>query len=92
MQTPRVLESVARRAIQIHGALGTTHDLPLVHFLTLGMTLGLADGPTEVHQMTVACQVLRAYTPTTEPWPSEHIPTRRQAAQEWLKQQLAASP
>jgi acyl-CoA dehydrogenase len=89
VQTPRVLESVARRAIQIHGALGTTYDLPLTHFLGHGMLLALADGPTEVHQTTVATQVLRNYQPAPGLWPSEHVPTRREAAQQWLKEQLA---
>jgi acyl-CoA dehydrogenase len=90
VQTPRVLESVARRAIQVHGALGTTYDLPLTHFLGHGMLLALADGPTEVHQGTVAKHVLRGYRPASGMWPSEHIPTRREAAEKWYAEQLAA--
>ncbi|WP_375482503.1 acyl-CoA dehydrogenase family protein [uncultured Jatrophihabitans sp.] len=87
--TPRVLEGVARRAIQVHGALGTTFDLPLTQFLGNGMLLALADGPTEVHQTTVARQVLRDYVPAQGMWPSEHVPTRRVEAERWLKEQLA---
>jgi alkylation response protein AidB-like acyl-CoA dehydrogenase len=71
VQTPRVLESVARRAVQVHGALGTTYDLPLTHFLGHGPLLALADGPTEVHRGTVAKQVLRGYQPAPGMWPSE---------------------
>jgi acyl-CoA dehydrogenase len=81
VQTPRVLEAVARRAIQIHGALGTTYDLPLTRMYAGGLMLALADGPTEVHQTTVARQVLRGYRPAEGRWPSEHIPTRRAEAQ-----------
>ncbi|PPJ33487.1 acyl-CoA dehydrogenase [Nocardia nova] len=81
MQTPRVLEAVARRAIQVHGALGTTYDLPLTRFYTAGMLLALADGPTEVHQSTVAKQLLRDYTPATGMWPSEYIPALRERAE-----------
>jgi acyl-CoA dehydrogenase len=81
VQTPRVLEAVARRAIQIHGALGTTYDLPLTRMYTNGVMLALADGPTEVHQTTVARQVLRDYTAAPGMWPSEHIPTRRAEAE-----------
>jgi acyl-CoA dehydrogenase len=88
--TPRVLEGVARRAIQVHGALGTTYDLPLTHFLGHGMLLALADGPTEVHQTTVARQVLRGYAPAPGPWPTEYVPTRLATAREWLKGQVAA--
>jgi acyl-CoA dehydrogenase len=83
--TSRVMESVAKRAIQIHGALGTTHDMPLVRMLASGLLLGLADGPTEVHQTTVAKQVLRGYKPADGLWPSEYIPARRaEAAAELL--------
>ena len=88
--TPRVLEGVARRAIQVHGALGTTHEMPFVHFHGHGMTLALADGPTEVHQVTVAKQVLRGYQPYEGLWPREYLPARLEAAQSWLKEQQAA--
>jgi len=81
VQTPRVLESVARRAIQVHGALGTTYDLPLTRFYAAGMMLALADGPTEVHQTTVAKQLLREYTPAADIWPSEYIPPLRAEAE-----------
>src|SRR5690606_40375909 len=87
IQPPRVLETVASRAIQVHGALGTTYDLPLTRFLSGGMVLALADGPTEVHQSTVARQLLRGYSPSPGPWPSEHIPTlRAQAEAEFLSE------
>jgi acyl-CoA dehydrogenase len=81
IQTPRVLESVARRAIQVHGALGTTYDLPLTRFYAGGITLALADGPTEVHQGTVARQLLRGYSPSPDLWPTEYIPALRARAE-----------
>ncbi|WP_236791953.1 acyl-CoA dehydrogenase family protein [Amycolatopsis sp. GM8] len=81
VQTPRVLEAVARRAIQVHGALGTTYDLPLLRFYLAGMSLALADGPTEVHQGTVARQLLREYSPAPGLWPTEHLPTVRAQAE-----------
>jgi len=81
VQTPRVLESVARRAIQIHGALGTTGEMPLMRFLSGGIMLALADGPTEVHQGTVARQLLREYKPAEGLWPSEFIPAVRAEAE-----------
>jgi acyl-CoA dehydrogenase len=84
VQTPRVLESVARRAIQVHGALGTTYDLPLTRFYATGMMLALADGPTEVHQGTVARQLLRGYSPSPDLWPTEYIPALRAQAEAGL--------
>jgi acyl-CoA dehydrogenase len=40
----------------------------------------LYDGPDEVHRASVARQILRGYEPPADGVPSEHIPTRRQAA------------
>lgn len=79
--TPRVMEAVGKRAIQIHGALGTTYDLPLTRMFASGLMLALADGPTEVHQTTVAKQVLRGYKAADGLWPSEYIPARKAAAE-----------
>jgi acyl-CoA dehydrogenase len=78
--TPRVLHDVAQRAVQLHGALGVTDELPLMDMILTAQVLGLADGPTEVHQVTVARQLLRDYRPTEGMWPSAHLSTRRDAA------------
>jgi acyl-CoA dehydrogenase len=45
-----------------------------------GPALALADGPSEVHKVTLARQLLRDYKPAEGLWPSEHIPTRLAAA------------
>jgi acyl-CoA dehydrogenase len=82
--TPTVLEDIARRAIQIHGALGMTNELPLGRMMVGGMALALADGPTEVHKDTVARQLLRQYKPAAGLWPSEFLPPKRDAAREKL--------
>ena len=82
--TPTVMEDIARRAIQIHGALGMTGDLPLGQMMIGGMALALADGPTEVHKDTVARQLLRQYKPADGLWPSAFLPPRREAAREKL--------
>ena len=42
--------------------------------------MGLADGPTEVHKVTVARQLLRDYQPTDGMWPTEWIPGKVEAA------------
>jgi acyl-CoA dehydrogenase len=81
VMTPRVLEGIARRAIQVHGALGLTRDMPLGGMLVGGIALGLADGPTEVHQQTVAKELLKLYQPAEGMWPSAYLPPRREAAE-----------
>lgn len=77
---PGVLHDIAWRAIQIHGALGVSNEMPF-HSMLLGASImGLADGPTEVHKMTVARQVLRDYKPSDDLWPTQHLPKRVAAA------------
>ena len=58
---PTVLHDIAWRAMQIHGALGTTNEMPFMGMVHGAAVMGLADGPTEVHKVTVARQVLRDY-------------------------------
>jgi acyl-CoA dehydrogenase len=77
---PKVMTAIAQRAIQIHGALGVSDEMPLVGMLVNGITLGIADGPTEVHKVTVARQVLGRYSPAPGLFPTAHLPARKDAA------------
>ncbi|MDH4248124.1 MAG: acyl-CoA dehydrogenase family protein [Deltaproteobacteria bacterium] len=54
-----MFQKVCDRAIQVHGALGTTNDVPLAHLWTYARYLRLADGPDEVHNMVVARRELK---------------------------------
>jgi acyl-CoA dehydrogenase len=75
-----VLYNVIDRAIQVHGSLGFSTDLPLEHMYRAARAARIYDGPDEVHKVTVARQVLKAYPPTDVP--TEHVPTRREAARQ----------
>ena len=44
--------------------------------------MGLADGPTEVHKITVAKQVLRDYRPTNDLFPAYSLISARERALE----------
>jgi acyl-CoA dehydrogenase len=55
-----VFMDVLDRAIQVHGALGVSDDLPLALMWRQGRWLRLADGPDEVHKMAIALRELRA--------------------------------
>lgn len=57
--TPRILHDIAGRALHLHGALGVSQDMPFANQVLWSYVLGLADGPTEVHKIVVAKQVLR---------------------------------
>ena len=78
--TPKVYREAVLRTMQLHGALGVSNEMPLANMLMASVTMGIADGPTEVHKFTVAREVLKDYSPAEGDWPSEHLPERRAAA------------
>jgi acyl-CoA dehydrogenase len=85
---PTVLHDIAWRAMQVHGALGVSNEMPFMGMVHGAAALGLADGPSEVHKATVAKQVLRDYKATEDMWPSEWIPRKREAAKEKFAEYL----
>jgi acyl-CoA dehydrogenase len=85
---PEVLHDVALRAMQVHGALGVSNEMPFHRMLLASSVLGLADGPTEVHKVTVARQVLRGYSASDDLWPTEHLPKKVAAARAKLAEHL----
>lgn len=84
-----VLHDVLDRALQIHGSLGYSSDMPLEAMYRWSRAARLYDGPDEVHKVTVARHLLRGYQPADPP--SEHIPTRRAAARERYAAAIDAS-
>ena len=72
--------NVIGRALEIHGSLGISLDLPLANWFGGGMGLAFADGPTDVHKSQLARAYLAKATPVDGLFPSEHIPTRSAAA------------
>lgn len=80
--TPQILHNAAQRAIQVHGALATTNELPLNEMFSGSTILGLADGPTEVHRTTVARALLKKGRPAEGIWPTEWLPNRQALARE----------
>ncbi len=85
---PDVLHDIAQRALQVHGALGASNEMPFAGMMLAASVLGLADGPTEVHKVTVARQILRDYRPSDDIWPTEHLPKRVAAAREKFAEYL----
>lgn len=77
---PKVFHDVAQRAMHLHGALGVSSEMPFASMLTSAEALAIADGPTEVHKITLATQLMKDYKPTEGLWPSGHLPTRREQA------------
>ena len=53
------INRVIDRAVQICGALGVSTDTPLEHFYREARAFRIYDGPSEVHRMVIARNVLR---------------------------------
>ena len=86
----QVLHDVVDRALQAHGSLGYSTDLPLEAMYRYARAARIYDGPDEVHRASVARQVLRGYEPPADNVPGEHVPTRREAARERFAELLDA--
>jgi acyl-CoA dehydrogenase len=61
---PNVALKVIDRAIQVHGGGGVSDDFGLAWSYAHLRTLRLADGPDEVHKMSIARRELAPYLPT----------------------------
>jgi acyl-CoA dehydrogenase len=86
----KVLHDVVDRALQAHGGLGYSTDLPLEAMYRLARAARIYDGPDEVHRASVARQVLRGYEPPPDGVPTEFIPARREAARRQFADLLEA--
>jgi len=55
---PNMAQGVIDRAIQAHGGAGVSDDFPLARAYSFARALRIADGPDEVHTMTIAREEL----------------------------------
>jgi acyl-CoA dehydrogenase len=60
---PNIALKVIDRAIQVHGGGGVSDDFPLAWAYAHLRTLRLADGPDEVHKLSIARRELAPYMP-----------------------------
>ena len=77
---PKVYHDVAARALHLHGSLGVSNEMPFTQQIVGSFVMGLADGPTEVHKITVARQILREYSGHDGLFPEAHLPAQRRRA------------
>ena len=59
---PSAVEWVIDKAIQVHGGAGVSQDFPLAEFWTAPRVIRIADGPDEVHKMSLGNRELRRFT------------------------------
>jgi acyl-CoA dehydrogenase len=88
VQMAEVLHDVVRRAIQVHGAIGCSNELPLLSLWQAAPVMAIADGPTEVHKVTVAKAVLKEYQPYEGLWPRDFLPDRVAEARARFAQEI----
>jgi acyl-CoA dehydrogenase len=77
---PKVLHDIAARAVYVHGSLGLSNETPLAAMVLDSFQIGLADGPTDIHKVTLAKQLLRGRKHSLGLFPDYHLPARREAA------------
>lgn len=82
VQMAKVYHDIIYRAIHLHGSLGVTLETPLADWWGGVLSLGLADGPTEVHKVQIAKAYLKKGKPAAGLFPSEHYPSRFDTALE----------
>src|SRR3954466_9407979 len=75
-----VMHDVVDRALQVHGSLGYSTDLPLEAMYRFARAARFYDGPDEVHRQSVARQILRGYEAPAGEVPSELVSARREGA------------
>jgi acyl-CoA dehydrogenase len=66
VQAPQMACDIIDRAIQVHGGGGVSDDFPLAWSYAHMRTLRLADGPDEVHKLSIARRELRQYVAEAE--------------------------
>jgi len=71
---PQVLHDVAARALQIHGSLGASEEMPFGAMIMESFHMGLVDGATELHKITLARELLKGYKPVSGLFPATHLP------------------
>src|SRR5580658_380879 len=67
----QVLTDIGSKTQHLHGALGMSNLMSLGGG---GATMGIVDGPTEVHKITIARQVLKDHRPSPDAWPTNFRP------------------
>jgi acyl-CoA dehydrogenase len=86
--TPKVLQDIVYRSMHVHGALGVSNEMPFGSLWTVAAVMAVVDGPTEVHKVTAAREVLKDYQPAPGLWPTAHLPTKRAEARAKLAEYL----
>ncbi len=75
-----VARLVSRKAMHLLGSLGMSNMTQLVNQQLSAEILGMADGPSEIHQMQVGRTILKSGKPSPGRFPSFYLPTLKAEA------------
>jgi acyl-CoA dehydrogenase len=86
----QMLYDVVDRALQLHGGLGFSTDMPLEAMYRFARHARFVDGADEVHRESIARQLLKGYEAPADGMPTEYVPGRREAARRKFAELLDA--
>lgn len=69
----KIVIDTVTKAMHIHGSLGLSNEMQFGDMLARGFIMGVADGPDEVHKITIAKQILRKYHADEGVFPDAHL-------------------
>jgi acyl-CoA dehydrogenase len=82
MLAPTVMTNVAARALQLHGSLGLSSEMPFVSWMVDGYLMGLGDGPTEIHKVALSRELLKGARAAEGLFPTWHWLRQRDLARQ----------
>jgi acyl-CoA dehydrogenase len=86
----QMLYDVVDRALQLHGSLGFSTDMPLEAMYRFARHARFVDGADEVHRESIARQLLKGYEAPADGVPTDYVPARREAARRKFAELLDA--
>lgn len=93
--TPKIVHDAVWRSMHAHGALGVSDQMPFGGMWWSAPIMSVVDGPTEVHKVTVAREVLKGYEPSDDLWPTQTTDKRMEQARQrmayWIEHEVGNS-
>lgn len=87
----QVIDHVIRKATHLLGSLGLTNLTPLARVYYSAPVMGMADGPTEIHQMQVGRILLKDAKPAPGRFPTDYLPDLKANAEALYGEQVRAA-
>jgi acyl-CoA dehydrogenase len=77
----QISHRIVFKAMHALGSLGVSNQTPLARMWSGVLAMGMADGPTEIHQMYAGRHVLKQYTEAPGRFPTDYLPHMRAHAE-----------